>query len=465
MLIATFDATTGWAGKEITFENDAFVLEGHGPIPAGKVMEYDKQGHLVWANDGTRAWVGSKATDRPASLDAGPTNVQRLVKRICSPVTLGQAHRDIETLGQATSPQAIEALAGLLAGRQCDVSLRPLVAEQLKAMGPAAAPALAALLDVKRARPYALAALGSSVAPLVYKLKHPDAANKLGYISGRKVRLERVRTVQQIGELGSSETLEALVGILDAKWSDYGSDVFAAAAQELAKMGEPGRAALTSLLNNKNARPHAQKALGLPPSPMPQRAKPCLVRTDEAVVLQLCRVLGGSGLPLQPGETCDLTFLETELELLRSQPDAETIRVPYRDIMALEIGGPGAQQSGGGFFGGGFGVEGAVGGMLAATALNLLTTRTKVDTVVCLQTSAAELYLHTEAATPDELRMSLSPVFTRLRNLQAARTQPSGASDGPPVDTVARLAMLSELHAKGELTDDEFAAFKAKLMA
>jgi hypothetical protein len=197
---------------------------------------------------------------------------------------------------------------------------------------------------------------------------------------------------------------------------------------------------------------------------MPKRPKPCLVRTDEAVVLQLCRVLGGSGLPLQPGETCDLTFLETGLELLRSQPDAETIRVPYGDIMALEIGGPGAQQSGGGFFGGGFGVEGAVSGMLAATALNLLTTRTKVDTVVCLQTSAFELYLHTEAATPDELRMSLSPVFTHLRNLQAGRTQPSGVSDGPPVDIVARLAMLSELHAKGELTDDEYAAFKAKLM-
>jgi hypothetical protein len=337
-------------------------------------------------------------------------------------------------------------------------------------MGPAAVPALTALLDVKRARPYALAALaalGSSVASLVNRLKRPDAAKTfVGYVSsGRQIRLEQVRTVQQIGEVGSPEAIEALVSILDAKWPYYAPDVSAAAAKELAKMGEPGRAALTSLLSDKNARPHAQMALGLPPSPMPQRPKPCMVRTDEAVELQLCRVLGGSGLPLQPGETCDLAFLETQLELRPSQPEAEKISVPYRDIVALEIGGPGAQQSGGGFFGGGFGVEGAVGGMLAATALNLLTTRTKVNTVVCLQTSTAELYLHTEAATPDELRMSLSPVFTYLRNLQAARTQPSDASDGAPVDIVARLAMLSELHAKGELTDDEFAAFKAKLMA
>ena len=61
MLIAIFGPTTGWVGKTITFENDAFVLQDHGPISASDVMNYDLQGHLVWANDGTRAWVGSQA--------------------------------------------------------------------------------------------------------------------------------------------------------------------------------------------------------------------------------------------------------------------------------------------------------------------------------------------------------------------------------------------------------------------
>ena len=37
------------------------MLEGHGPIGAEGVMEYDRQGHLVWESEGTRAWVGSKA--------------------------------------------------------------------------------------------------------------------------------------------------------------------------------------------------------------------------------------------------------------------------------------------------------------------------------------------------------------------------------------------------------------------
>lgn len=61
MLIATFNENTGWAGKKITSEGEFFILEDHGPISAQDVMEYDKQGHLLWANDGTRAWVGSRA--------------------------------------------------------------------------------------------------------------------------------------------------------------------------------------------------------------------------------------------------------------------------------------------------------------------------------------------------------------------------------------------------------------------
>ena len=62
MLIATFGPTTAWAGKRITREGEFFILEDHGPVTATDVMEYDRHGHLVWANDGTRAWVGAKAS-------------------------------------------------------------------------------------------------------------------------------------------------------------------------------------------------------------------------------------------------------------------------------------------------------------------------------------------------------------------------------------------------------------------
>jgi len=74
MLIATFNDTTGWAGKKITSEGEFFILEDHGPISAQDVMQYDRQGHLVWANDGTRAWVGSKVGSKPASAVSSPPN-------------------------------------------------------------------------------------------------------------------------------------------------------------------------------------------------------------------------------------------------------------------------------------------------------------------------------------------------------------------------------------------------------
>jgi hypothetical protein len=70
MLIATFGPTTAWMGKQITHEGDAFVLEGHGPISAADIMEYERQGHLVWVDEGTRAWVGSKAKGLQASTAA-----------------------------------------------------------------------------------------------------------------------------------------------------------------------------------------------------------------------------------------------------------------------------------------------------------------------------------------------------------------------------------------------------------
>jgi hypothetical protein len=80
MLIATFGPTTAWQGKLITWAEGAFMLEGHGVVTAADVMEYDRQGHLIWVDEGTRAWVGARAARSSA---VAPT-VERgaLVKRI-----------------------------------------------------------------------------------------------------------------------------------------------------------------------------------------------------------------------------------------------------------------------------------------------------------------------------------------------------------------------------------------------
>jgi hypothetical protein len=179
---------------------------------------------------------------------------------------------------------------------------------------------------------------------------------------------------------------------------------------------------------------------------------------DALAVVQACRVLGGHGLPTQPGELLTLIFRSGELLLVRGQPIAE---VPYSDISALEIGGPGAQRRGGGFFGGGFGVAGATEGMLVASALNLLTTRTTTNTVLCLKTKTAELFLHTSTETPDALRMRLSAVFTTLRQLESQ--PPSGQVAGSG-DAVDRLAKLADLLEKNLITREEFDRMKGDLL-
>ena len=73
-MIATFGPETALAGQVITREGDRFVLEGHGSLTPEEIMEHDYRGDLVWASDGTRAWVGSKVRSRPSSAPSGTPN-------------------------------------------------------------------------------------------------------------------------------------------------------------------------------------------------------------------------------------------------------------------------------------------------------------------------------------------------------------------------------------------------------
>ena len=61
MVIGTFGPTTAWNGKTIIFENESFILEGHGTITAQDVVAYAVTGHLTWADEGLRQWVETTA--------------------------------------------------------------------------------------------------------------------------------------------------------------------------------------------------------------------------------------------------------------------------------------------------------------------------------------------------------------------------------------------------------------------
>lgn len=206
-------------------------------------------------------------------------------------------------------------------------------------------------------------------------------------------------------------------------------------------------------------KPSAGVRFGPVPTEPPERPEPPIKRVFLAVVPR-CSVLGGHGLGVPAGAPLDLGFQETSVLLLRDQEVAAT--VPYAAVLALEIGGPGTSQSGGGFAGGGFGIEGAAGGMLVASALNMLTARTQVDTVICLQTDDAELFLHNGESTPDTLRMQLSVVFNKLR--QAGRAREQRASSSPVSSAIDEIAKLGDLLERGLIDENEFSALKAKLI-
>jgi hypothetical protein len=130
-------------------------------------------------------------------------------------------------------------------------------------------------------------------------------------------------------------------------------------------------------------------------------------------------VLGGAGVPVASGVRIDVTLERTGLTMAAHD---EVIRWAWSDVIAISIRGPGKVTSGGGFIGGGFGVDGAVVGIATASLLNALTTRTSILTIVQLDFTDGELFLHTDAAEPEALRISLSPAFVAQRLAARART-------------------------------------------
>lgn len=179
-----------------------------------------------------------------------------------------------------------------------------------------------------------------------------------------------------------------------------------------------------------------------------------------------CRVVGGHGLAVRPGQTWDVVFSESGLSFRQGSDQGGAI--PYEEITALEIGGPGETRQGGGFIGGGSGLAGAAEGMLISAALNMLTTRTRINTVICLQTPSAELFLHNSTEPPNAMRMRLSPVFSKLRQQHAASASASASAPAaqPSEESVVdRLAKLADLLDRGLLSMEEFAKLKADLLA
>jgi hypothetical protein len=124
---------------------------------------------------------------------------------------------------------------------------------------------------------------------------------------------------------------------------------------------------------------------------------------------------------------------------IRVSGEAPTVALPYDRGTTLEIGGPGEVTSGGGFFGGGFGAQGAAEGMVISSVLNALTTKTDIQTVVGIESDDCQIIALCETATPEQLKLSLAPVYGHIKAAQQKATETASHSSGL-VEQLERLA-------------------------
>jgi hypothetical protein len=139
------------------------------------------------------------------------------------------------------------------------------------------------------------------------------------------------------------------------------------------------------------------------------------------VVLHNCVLLGGCGYPLVVGSSGTVVFREDDTTAV-ALADSPPVELAREQLLDIDISGPGAVTTGGGFgfFFDDFGSF--ANGLLTTTVLNWLTTKTSVHTILRLETDEGELFFHYGGQEPAALRISLSRQFMRLKRARLLRS-------------------------------------------
>jgi len=173
-------------------------------------------------------------------------------------------------------------------------------------------------------------------------------------------------------------------------------------------------------------------------------------------VLRDFALRAGAGTRIPIGSSCVIDFSADGARITASGVEEF---VPYADIHALQISGS-ATHSNAGVFGGGFGVAGAAEGMLAASVINSLTSKTTIYSLVRIAARAAEYVFVSNVVDSGSLSMMLTPVQFRIRQAQASAPSPLT----PAASVADELGKLAQLRDAGVLSDAEFTAAKARLL-
>jgi Short C-terminal domain len=198
-----------------------------------------------------------------------------------------------------------------------------------------------------------------------------------------------------------------------------------------------------------------------------QSGRPAPLGPDERAVPR-CVYLGGVNVPVPVGAEVDLLFGSAGIDVHHSPPArgrGPIAQLTYAAQFSVELSGPGRFTTGGGFAGGGIGLEGAAAGMAVAAVLNALSTRTRVESVIAVLSADYEGFFLCREHDLDELRRLLAPVFVRARQITGGPVDPEATpSAGGGADLVATLERLTALHQAGALTEEEFRRAKAQAL-
>lgn len=168
-------------------------------------------------------------------------------------------------------------------------------------------------------------------------------------------------------------------------------------------------------------------------------------------------LLGGTGFDVEIGSICSVLSLPDAVDIRAEIGGVGVATIPYAQMTGLDVGG-GVTTGGGGFIGGGFGLTGAAEGMLVASLLNSLTTKTTISTGLAIASIDGELLLDHDAMPPDELRRRLSVLFTRF----SAAKHRAGSTTSAADDPITQLERLAALRNQGLLTSQEFEAARLR---
>lgn len=194
-----------------------------------------------------------------------------------------------------------------------------------------------------------------------------------------------------------------------------------------------------------------------------ERARQELANLDASALVNLLAVtfLGGYAVEetLVAGQSYDLRFFSDRLAVTRKGQVGTLKELPYEEIQALEVGGPGivsrmsrGQQAG---------MTLAFGVLGAAVAY----TDTKIQTLVRIQTLGSELHFLCSSITPDALRVQLSRPLGAIRGADGGQSPPGPHRASEPAAAIAELSRLASLLEAGLLTREEFDHLKAQLLA